>query len=320
MNRLEIAQQYLAELLGQRQDIVAAWLAGSVARGEETALSDIDLALMVPGTGVVNRAGLDTWRNGIYIEAGLVYQQDYVDLAAVLNNPFQATHMNDAVILYDPSGFVTRLQNAVRPVFMQPQWLGKRLTYWVESTRTNYAQFQEAVLAADPLRICAVLGMFTLSCASIPILRAGITPSSSRTLLQLGALDPALKAQIAVFEGATHMTADDVLALEPLLQAMLPWIDPAYGQLPIYFIRKALWMAQQGDPQAALHALWLVMGVATEGCLQRHDLAAQATGRALAQRWLHQTGMSEPASLAVKLPSAEMLFRQVEALGEDSVG
>ena len=43
MNRLEIAKQYLTELLHQRQDIVAAWLAGSVARGEETALSDIDL-------------------------------------------------------------------------------------------------------------------------------------------------------------------------------------------------------------------------------------------------------------------------------------
>jgi predicted nucleotidyltransferase len=73
MNRLDIAKQYLAELLGQRQDIVAAWLAGSVARGEETAVSDIDLVLMAAGTGVVSRAGLDTWREGIYIEAGIVY-------------------------------------------------------------------------------------------------------------------------------------------------------------------------------------------------------------------------------------------------------
>ena len=320
MNRLEIAKQYLTEVLRQRQDIVAAWLAGSVARGEETALSDIDLALMVAGTGVVNRAGLDTWREGIYIEAGLVYQQDYADLETVLNNPFQATHMNDALILYDPTGFVTQLQNAVRPVFMQPQWLDKRLTYWVESTRTTYAQFREAMLATDPLHICAVLGMFTLSCASIPILRAGITPSSSRTLLQLTALDPALKAQLAAFEGSAHMTAGGVLALEPLLQEMIPWIDPTYGQLPIYFIRKALWMAQQGDPQAALHALWLVILVAAEGCLQRHDPAVLATGRDLAQRWLQQIGMNEPASLAVKLQSAEVLLHQVEALVEDSAG
>lgn len=320
MNRLEIAKHYLAELLRQRQDIVAAWLAGSVARGEETALSDIDLALMVGGTGVVNRAGFDTWCEGIYIEAGLVYQQDYADLEAVLNNPFQATHMNDALILYDPTSFVTRLQNAVRPVFMQPQWLGKRLAYWVASARTTHTQFQEAVLAADTLRICAVLGMFTLSCASIPILRAGITPSSSRTLVQLTALDPALKAQIAAFEGSTHMTAGDVQALEPLLQAMILWVDPAYGQLPLYFIRKALWMAQQGDPQAALHALWLVMLVAAEGCLQRHDPAILATGRDLTRRWLQQTGMSEPASLAGTLQSAERLLQQVKVLAGESTG
>jgi hypothetical protein len=111
----------------------------------------------------------------------------------VLNNPFQATHMNDARILYDPTGFVTRLQNAVRPVFMQPPWLSKRLTYWVESTRTTYARFREAVLATDPLCICAVLGMFTLGCASIPNLRAGITPSSSRSLLQLWPAPSALR-------------------------------------------------------------------------------------------------------------------------------
>jgi hypothetical protein len=148
----------------------------------------------------------------------------------------------------------------------------------------------------------------------------GITPSSSRSLLQLGALDPVLKAQLAAVEGSAYMTVGDVVALEPLLQAMIPWIDPAYSQLPLYFLQKALWMAQQGDPQAALHALWLVMGVAAEGCSQRHDSATQATGRDLAQRWLQQTGMHEPTSLAAKLQSAEMLLRQVETLGEDSMG
>ena len=49
MNRIEIARQYVDELLRQRQDIVAVWVGGSVARGEETALSDIDLQLMAAG-------------------------------------------------------------------------------------------------------------------------------------------------------------------------------------------------------------------------------------------------------------------------------
>jgi predicted nucleotidyltransferase len=143
MDLIEIARRYLEELLGQRQDIVAAWLGGSVARGQETAQSDIDLYLMVAGTGDLNRAGLDTWREGVYIEAALVSQQEYADPETVLNDPFKATHMNDALILYDPTGFVTHLQDAVRPVYMQPQWLGKRLAFWLENMDTSLARFRK---------------------------------------------------------------------------------------------------------------------------------------------------------------------------------
>ncbi|MEZ4617380.1 MAG: nucleotidyltransferase domain-containing protein [Caldilineaceae bacterium] len=222
MNRIEIAKRYLEELLHQRQDIVATWVVGSVARGEETAFSDIDLVLMAAGTGEINRAGLDTWREGIYIEAALVFQHEYTDLETVLNNPFKATHLNDALILYDPYGFVTQHQNAVRTVFMQPQWLGKRLAFWLEQTRTTYTQFMEAIQFADALQLRAALGLFTFGCASIPLLRAGVKPSSSRGLVLLGPVAPAIKTQLAKLEGSTTMSVVDVLALEPLLQEGLP--------------------------------------------------------------------------------------------------
>ncbi len=319
MNRIELARQYIKELLGQRQDIISVWLGGSVARGEETALSDIDLQLMVAGSGEMNRAGLDTWREGIYIEAGLVFQQEYADLDMVLNNPFKATHMNDALILYDPTGFLTHLQKAVRPVYMQPQWLGKRLSFWLDTLRPVLMQFREAVIAADALRLCAALGMFTFGCSSIPLLRAGITPSSSRGLLLLGPVDPYLKAQLAAFEGSAHMTTSDVLALEPLLHEAIPLYDAAFGQVPLYMVQKTLWMAQHSHHQAALHAMWLHMGGgAAQGCLQRNDPAELLVGTDLMQRWLQRTGFVGAEVVAAKLQSAELLFRQVEVLVEES--
>jgi hypothetical protein len=318
MNHIEIARQYLEELLSQRQDIVAVWIGGSVARGEETALSDIDLQLMVAGSGDMNRAGLDTWREGIYIEAGLVFQQEYADLEAVLNHPVKATHLNDALILYDPTGFLTQLQQAVRPLYMQPQWLDKRVSFWLDTMRTALTQFRESVIAADALRLCAALGMFTFGCSSIPLLRAGITPSSSRGLLLLGPVDPLLTAQLAVFEGSTHMTASDVLALESLLQEMIPFCNASFGQLPMYFTKKTQWMAQHGQYQEALHAMWLLMSGAAEGCRQRTDPAGRATGIDLAHRWLQRTGFVGAAVLAAKLQAAEMLLRQVKGLVEES--
>ena len=314
MDRIEIARSYLVELLHQRQDIVAAWLAGSVARGEATAFSDIDLVFMVAGDGELSRAGLDTWREGIYIEAGLVFQQEYVDLEVVLNDPFKATHMNDALILYDPTGFMTQLQNAVRPIYMQPQWLDKRLAFWWENVSTALAHLREAVTAADPLGFCAAFGWFTFGCASIPLLHAGITPSSTRSLLLLGRIDPSLKAQLAELEGSTQMSAADVVALEPLLQEIIQLGDASYGQLLIYATQKTLWMAQQGQHQAALHTMWLMMYGAAESCLRHPDPARRATGINLSQRWLQRTGMHEPSTMLSKLQSAELLLHQLKVL------
>ena len=237
----------------------------------------------------------------------------------VLNNPFKATHMNDALILYDPTGFLTQLQKAVRPVYMQPQWLDKRLSFWLESIRMTLAQFREAVIAEDALRICAALGLFTFGCSSIPLLRAGITPSSSRGLLLLGPIAPTLKAQLAEFEGSAHMTASDVLALEPLLHEATPLYDAAFGQLPLYLLPKTLWMAQHGHHQEALHTMWLNMGGgAAQGCLQRNDPVELVVGTDLMQRWLQRTSFAGAEVWAVKLQSAELLLQQVEGVVRES--
>jgi len=253
-------------------------------------------------------------REGVYIEAALVFQQAYVDLEAVLNDPFKVTHMNDALILYDPTGFVTHLQNAVRTVFMQPEWLGKRLAFWLENTRTSLTRLREAVALGDVLEICAALGWFTLGCASIPLLHAGITPSTTRSLLLLGPISPMLKVQLAELEGSTQMSQADVLALEPLLQQMSPLLDASYGQLGIYFPQKTLWMAQQGHYQEALHALWVMIWAVAESCRQSSNPAVRTTGAGLLQCWLQRTGLHEPGIWVAKIQSAELLLQQVEGL------
>jgi hypothetical protein len=121
--------------------------------------------------------------------------------------------------------------------------------------RTSLAQFKEAVTAADALRICAALGLFTFGCSSIPLLRVGITPSNSRGLLLLREVDPTLTAQIAELEGSTKMSASDVLALEPLLREAIPFYPAVFGQLGFYWVPKILWMTQEGHHQEALHAI-----------------------------------------------------------------
>jgi predicted nucleotidyltransferase len=81
INRIDIAKHYLDDLLHRRDDLVAAALVGSVAKGKVSEFSDIDLKLLVAGDpgGDLVRDGVDTWRAGIYIDAGLSAQRDYTD-------------------------------------------------------------------------------------------------------------------------------------------------------------------------------------------------------------------------------------------------
>jgi predicted nucleotidyltransferase len=314
MTHIEIAKHYLNELLHRRDDLVAAALTGSIAKNKAIELSDIDLKLIVAGDpgGELVRDGIDTWYAGIYIDAGLSPQKAYTEVEAVLSDPFKANPLYDAVILYDPTGFLTHLQQVVRARYLEPRWVSQRQRYWVELGRTSFAQFCEGVSEEDPLLLCMGLGRFTYSCGCAPLAEAGIRPSSMKTLAHLAPLAPIIKDSILHLESATPLGVADVLALEPLLFQAIPLIGVAYGQLPGFYFPKALWMARQGQLEDALHALWLGMAI-TAGSCRDGGAAHRAQGTALMQRWLHALGYAEQASLVLKLAVAKSMFSELEA-------
>lgn len=313
IDRIDIAKHYLDELLYQRDDLVAAALIGSVAKGQVSEFSDIDLKLIVTGDpgGDLVRDGVDAWRAGIYIDAGLSAQRDYTDVEAVLSDPFKANSLYEGVILYDPTGFLARLQRVVRARYLEPRWVSQRQRYWLDQARTWLTQLCQGVNQGDPLLLCAGLGWFTYGCGCVPLVQAGSSPSSMRTLSSLAPLAPIIKDSILHLESATPLGVADVLALEPLLFQAIPLIGVAYGQMPGFYFPKALWMARQGQHQDALHALWLGMAI-TAGICRGGDESRRAQGAALMQRWLHALGYAAPASLVPKVSIAESLFSELE--------
>ena len=321
INRRELAQRFIQAQLEKRTDIMAAWVAGSVARGEDTESSDIDIVLVSAGEGgasEVSRGGIDAWLDGIYIEAGLASETEYIDLEAILQHPVKATHLNDALLLYDPSGRFTELQRAVRAVFMQPQWLAKRLTYWLAEARTHVANLQQAIATDEPLAICQYPGLITYALITVPLLRVGITPSSSRSLLQLGAVSASLQARIVEFEGTSTMNSEAVLALEPLFREWMALVDPGqWGSLGEYFARKTVWMARHGFAQAAVHAMWPPVSGTAQACAQDKTKMGQAT--ALAARWLRAVHWDGPQVLPAKRDMTIALLNKMETLVMDGL-
>jgi hypothetical protein len=319
VNRLTLADRFIQTQLKKRPDIIGAWVGGSTARGEATESSDIDISLVISGNSGQSfgaRAGVDGWQDGIYYDAGYLSASDFADLETVMQNAFWATNMNHGLLRYDPTGHFTWLQQAVRAVYMQPYWLAKRLHYWLEVARTSVAGFQAAIATDDLLCLSSQAGWATFAFISLPLLRAGVTPSSTRSLIQLGSVAPQILAQIYAFQGSSTLNAANVLALEPLQREWLVLADRTkHGHLLDYFVHKALWLAQHGYSHAAFRCLFGVSAMIAWDC--REDAAKVAQATALAQRWLAAIGWTGQAVLAQKVTLAQSLVQQMETLAAD---
>ncbi len=313
MNYLDIARDYLQELQHQRTDIVAAYVAGSVARGEATDLSDIDLVVLVAGEvdAALGRGGIDGWRNGIYLDAVLLAQQRFADLEAWLQDAIKSGQLRDAVILYDPTTFLAQQQQALRTLFLEPQWVHARQTDWGKRIQPAFLTLCDGVSATDPLRICAGMGWFTFSYACATLLHAGIAPRSTWTLTQLASVAPAIRTRLLALMSVAPVSAAEVIALEPFLLEAGLLQGAAWGQFPGFFIQKLMAMAKKGEPAAVLQALWLMMAVIADICLQSDDAALQTKGTNLLQNWLQQVGCETPERQAVSVQLAEALLTDV---------
>ena len=315
VNRLELARSYVQELLQTRQDIVAAWVVGSAARGEATEASDFDLVLMVAADmeGKIIRAGVDTWRDGVYIEAGLTSQQEYFDLDTILNSTPKSTHLNDAVIIHDPTGFATRMQNAVRSVFMEPRWVNKRVAWTVDVARDTLATFRTGVTAG--IRWRSVRGYLTLPCSIYRsrLLLRGITPSSTRGPLQLAAMAPDMMAHVFDLEGSSGLNLEQVLALEPLVREAVLLAGTDAGYLFQYFANKATWLTHEGLHRESFHVMSMVIGGAAGNAMQAESTDLRAAMEDLAERWCRRVGLTGADTLAARLQLAEALLSDIAA-------
>jgi hypothetical protein len=325
VNRIEIAKRYLDELRQARSDIVGSWIGGSTSRGEDTESSDIDLLILVsegqpsreqPRSWPINADG---WREGVYIDS-LIFPISVIGTPEqTLGHALTATHMNHALILYDATGRLTPLQDAVRAVYMQPQWLLLRMTYWLDIGRSQLQAMQEAINKRDPLALVGCAGEVMSTFISVPLLHAGLSPSSSRGLMQLAAVNRPLHDRIAEFEGSSAMQGDDALALLPRFREWMPLTNVSRrGDAPEYVVNKAQWMVQKRSPQAAVHALWIFahhIAQDSAGDEEKAVRAAEVATRWLAATgWLAALGWDETSTLDRKVSLAQTILDELDAL------
>ncbi len=89
------------------------------------------------------------WEEGVFIDLLTTTTKGFDSLEPVMGNPINATHMKDALILYDPTGFFGKLQDTVRSVYLDSRWLRVRLDCALDAYRTHLAELRDAITAAD---------------------------------------------------------------------------------------------------------------------------------------------------------------------------
>jgi predicted nucleotidyltransferase len=319
VDRLALAKQYVQEMLEKRDDVVGAFVVGSVARGDATATSDIDLALVVEkegvGTAWVER--VDTWREGVYIDAHLVNAEKYSDAQKILLDPIAADYIYGCRILYDPLGHYSRMRREVRAVYLTPECLQARVKHQVEMLRECVSALSEAVAASDILDTCWQEIWISLWLSCVPFVIKGEAPSSTKALTNLDSIAPELKRRMLEWEGSAGLSADQVAALLPPVQVALAWMleaDPAQSVFGEYLARTAEAMAASGRHREAVQLLWRVFGGLCLVARAVDDPQSVSEATSMMEDWFPAVGWEGQEVLEEKVRMAEEMVAEVEAM------
>lgn len=313
---LELAKQFVAEQHQQQQNLLGALLVGSTARSEETAFSDIDLRLIVqPATDdALDRNGIDTWRDGIYIDALPVTWDDYTDLERILTHPIRANDMNSGLLLHDPTGLLAQRQREAQSLFMAAPYIARRVQSLTGRVTPRLTNMQQAIAVNDQLHLCAYTGRLVFELALIPLIQQGIAPSSTRHLRQLGQIAPLLYDQLCAVEGSAQMASAAVRHCHQIFAQLSYACDTTrWGHMPDYVVKKMAWMIDNGYEREALHAMWINGGFRVNDCLQSENPATIAAAQQLTQAWLTAVEWNDQATFETKQQQLTQIWVEMQA-------
>jgi hypothetical protein len=135
----ELARTWVDTLPPQMPGLMAAHLVGGITTMPDDELfpltKDVDIHLIFElGSPALQTEGmvmniLEVPFEGLIIEAGVRSIEEYQSAEAVLGNPEIAHHLTLDSVLYDPTGYLAALQDAVRRDYHRRSWVSARIEH-----------------------------------------------------------------------------------------------------------------------------------------------------------------------------------------------
>ncbi len=289
-NRIEIARAFARDQVGKNPYIAVVMVTGSAARNDGVETSDIDIRILVdhPASDEIEHEDIQPWQEGIFLDVEYAPVGRFSDPVKILEDPFLAGAIRDAVILFDRTGEFTEVQKIVAEQFADPKWLKLRLSSLMPSIQRNCKEFSAAAREYNAAEICrsSIFALWTI-CDAL-LVNYGVSFSWVRGLQKLGEVAPLERDKIMSIEGSSAMTPDEVSGFIPLFEQSIG-IQPA----PMFFQHvqnEIQWLIHNGLHREAFHSLWIGFGLTLKGRMNSGETKRQRKAQELANSWLDKIG------------------------------
>ncbi len=285
--KIGLAKRICHTLVEANPAICGLIVGGSVARGNDLPISDIDMWCFVDETGEL--LSLEKrYEEGVYVD---IEKQPVAVLrdGTLLQDPYICGYLCDAMILFDRNGQVRACQRRARERMASPAVRQEQLRSVRASIERNYGELCRSVQADDASETCRASIFAAWSLCDHMLADHGVPPGGARGLARLAAVWPDACRALTDLEGAGHLDDDRVGRLVATYRQVA---DPSafFGM----WLQKVEWMFANGYAADAFHALWIAMGLRIKDARGSPDARLHSDLDAASRQWLTIIGWDGP--------------------------
>ena len=252
--KIEYATWYCQGLVAKYSGIVGVILGGSLVRGNDLPISDIDLWCFIDDSD--NRLPIEKHTvEGVFIDIEQ-HPSELLTRVEIGEDPYICGYLNDAMILFDRDGQVHDCQRRVRAYIDSPTFRKAQLSSIRASVERNYRAFSSSLETRDAGETCRSSIFTVWSLCDYMLAVRSISPGGARGLARLAGIWADAANAIVEFEGSTEM---DGAQIDSLRDTYLGVADRS----PFFemWLEKVEWMLANGYRPDAFHALWIALGL-----------------------------------------------------------
>jgi hypothetical protein len=349
MNTRQVKQtvhEWVEANLEQWPGLHGAHLVGGITTMPDEALfpssKDVDLHLifeqgspaLAPTGPFLNLLGIPY--QGLLLEVGIKSMKEYESAEIVLSNPEVADHLTVDSVLFDPGGWLRKLQATVKSEFPRRKWVLARLEYEQNGLKSALGRVAMAQTMGGVFVKGSIPGYsFTFVRAALCVATLKPPTTGSRELLRVQEILTAYE-RLDLYEGVLALLGvkhASPARMEQLLQegseafdlavqvrrTPLPFQHKLHSHLKPYFIDSCKSLMEEGYHREAM--AWLIPWylAATDVIMVDGPDGEKPVFAARSTRLLREMGMETEEARSARMEQANLLYDVCFTLASDII-